>query len=79
MYHCRCINSWWSTKVKMEFEQIQEQFANSLISLGATSEEAVKLTTTFFVAWKESQTEVLDERVYLEAVNEFLIRFKGKI
>jgi hypothetical protein len=63
----------------MEFEQIQEQFANSLISLGASPEEALKLSTTFFVAWKSTQGEILDENIYLAAVNEFLIRFKGKI
>jgi len=64
----------------MTIEDIQSKFVNSLIQNGIDEKEAIRISTTFFLAWVKTQNKKnLNPQRYTLAVEDFLTRFKGTI
>ncbi len=61
----------------MKIEQLQEDFVNTLLSMGFSEKEALEVSSTFFIAWVKSLNgEEPDPGMYEEAIQQFLARFK---
>jgi len=60
-----------------KFQNIQTKFVNILLQNSLSEEEALRISSTFFLAWYKSQEEKNKRPdIYEKSVKEFLIRFK---
>jgi len=63
-----------------KFKSIQTKFVNILLQNGLSEEEALRISSTFFLAWYKSQEEKSKvPEIYENSVRKFLIRFKQNL
>lgn len=62
-------------------EKIHEKFFNDLVSLGMTNDEALKVSSTFFLSWMKGKVKEknFDSQEYQNNVNIFLDKLKEKV
>lgn len=61
-----------------KIEKIQEKFLNDLLALKVSQEEAIKISSTFFLSWSKVKgiENKFDYKEYEKDITKFLSRFK---